>query len=188
MKHFSVLLLVFFFIVGCNDGDIIVKNFNFDEVPLKTCGEIGSYVFYKENPESFESLSLLLSISDSLYTEPGVKNYSLSSSNTVNYRRYDGTLGNNYFCTSIPPSSPNILEEYKAVSGVAELLVTFEYENGQTPPKAGSPDNQNKPAQETLHKHLQIVLKDLVLIKGDEQIIIQTLDMGTIEDIEVIEL
>src|SRR5690554_1270255 len=194
MRKLLILFLIFPLLLSCNDGDVIVENFNFDHANLQTCGDVGSYVFFKENTESFESLSLHLGVSDSIYNEPALKTYNLNNSSTyVHYRRHDGPLGNNYFCTNVLLSSPNVLEEYKAVSGSAQVIVTFEYETGDRPTSKSnlnSRPNQNssRPWSETLHKNVQIILKDLVLIKGNEQIIIETLDMGTIEDIEVIEL
>lgn len=184
------MLVIVFTTIACNDGDIIVKDFDFDDVSLKTCGEIGSYVFFKENPQSHESLSLLLNVADDLYSEPGILTYSLNgTSNVVHYRRYDGPLENNHFCSNIPPSTPAIIEEYKASSGLAEIIVTFEYIDNTPPiPRPVSTRNSEKQLQQTLHKHVRVVLKDLVLVKGDEQIIVETLDMGTINDIEVIEL
>ena len=170
MRNFLAVLLIFTFLQSCNDGDIIVTNFDFDDVDLKTCGEVGDYVFYKENTQSFESLSLKLGVQDSIYNEPVINTYQLSAStNFVNYRRYDGRLGNNYFCRSIPPTSPIVLEDYMAVSGSAVVTVTFE-------------EDEEDPSEIT--KNVEIILKDLVLIKGEEQIIIETLNMGTIQNVQ----
>lgn len=170
MKKFLVLYLSVFFFFSCNDGEIIVKNFNFENVPLRYCGQTGNYIFYKENSESFETLSFKLSTQDNIFSEAKTRIYPLNESNFVNYRRYDGPLGQDYFCSSIPPSTPVVTEEYKAVSGTSHLIITFEYD------------------EDKLRKHIQIILKDLILKKGQEQIIIETLDMGTIENIQVIDL
>lgn len=169
MKKLFAILLIFTYLQSCNDGDIIVTNFNFDDVDLKTCGEVGDYVFYKENTQSFESLSLKLGVSDSIYKEAGNLTYPLSTStNFVNYRRYDGTLGNNYFCRSIPPTSPKVLEDYMAVSGSVIVIVTFDYDE----------DDATQ-----ITKNVEIILKDIVLINGDEQIIMESLNMGLIENV-----
>src|SRR5690554_3188056 len=130
MRNLLILFLIFPVLFSCNDGDVLVENFNFDGANLQTCGDVGSYVFFKENTESFESLSLHLGTSDSIYNEPAIKTYTLNNTSTfVNYRRHDGPLGNNYFCNNVPPSSPTVIEEYKAVSGSAQVIVTFEYES-----------------------------------------------------------
>ncbi len=171
MHRAIVLLFSTFLLLGCNDGDIIVTNFSFENATLKTCGTVGNYVFYKENPQVFESLSLRLATTDSIYKEAGEKIYELGgNTNFVNYRSYDGPLGNNYFCNSIPPVSPNVEMDYLAVSGSAHVIVTFKIED------------------QTLRKNVQVVLKDVVLVNGDVQIIKETLDMGIIENVETVDL
>lgn len=192
MKHLLALILILPFFYSCNDGDIIVKDFNFDNVSLKTCEGIGNYVFYKENTQSQESLSLQIGTRENLYENAGTQTFSLNSSNSfVNYRRYDGPLGNNYFCNNIPPSTPKVIEEYTAVSGYAMVIVTFEYDNGDRPngnkPSSNNASVNGKSMQTTIHKHVQIILKDLVLVKNDEQIVVETIDMGTIENVRVVE-
>lgn len=286
MNRFLFLLIFSsIFIQSCDDGDIIVRSFNFDNAELKTCGDVGNYVFYKVNPDSKESLSLKMEVLDSLYREEGIVNYALNGTTIlVDYRTYDAALGNNYFCSSIPPTSPNVTVEYVASSGTAVFTTTFliedndgvprEYEfagdtdgdglddmydfdddgdnvptvfelnledddedpfsnpkdtdgdgvpdfldndddndgvltrfedenldldpkNDITDPTVG-PDYlnpevansyevfQHQPHEYQIFKSVQITLKDLVLVRGDEQIIIETLDMGTIENVEII--
>lgn len=125
-KLFTLLFCLIILLQSCDDGDIIVTTFNFDGAALKTCGQVGNYVFYKENPEAFESLSLKLGVTDSLYKLEGTKSYVLNgTSNFVNYRTYNGTLGANYFCSSIPPTSPIVTVDYLAASGTAELTTIF---------------------------------------------------------------
>ncbi len=169
MKKLFAILLTFTILQSCDDGDIIVTNFNFDTLDLRACGEVGDYVFYKLNTRSFESLSLKLGVPEDIYVEAGITTYPLSAAtNFVNYRRYDGPLQGNYFCSSIPPTSPEVLEDYRAVSGAAVVTISFE-------------NNEENPGE--IIKNIEITLKDLVLIQGDEQIIIETLIMGTIENV-----
>ncbi|WP_313115174.1 hypothetical protein [Aequorivita sediminis] len=286
MNRFLFLLIFSsIFIQSCDDGDIIVRSFNFDNAELKTCGDVGNYVFYKVNPDSKESLSLKLEVLDSLYREEGILNYALNGTTiVVDYRTYDAALGNNYFCSSIPPTSPNVTVEYVASSGTAVLTTTFLIEDNDGVPRefefAGDSDGdglddmydfdddgdnvptvfelnledddedpftnlkdtdgdgipdfldndddndgvltrfedenldldprnditdptvgpdylnpevanaygvfQHQPHEYQIFKSVQITLKDLVLVRGDEQIIIETLNMGTIENVEVI--
>ena len=165
MKKILVLLLLFPILQCCDDGDVIVTNFNFENAPLQSCGGVGDYVFYKINPKVFESLSLKLGTTDSIYNKEESKTYQLNgSTNYVNYRMYDGPIGSDYFCNSIPPTSPKTISDYRGNSGNVITTVKFIYEN----------DKMTK-------KSLQITLKDLVLISENEQIIVETLDMGTIE-------
>ncbi len=169
IRFISILFFVTIFLQSCDDGDIIVTTFNFDDAALKNCGSVGDYVFYKLNPEVKESLSLKLSVTDSLYKTPGTKQYALNGTSFfMNYRNYDGPLGADYFCSSIPPTSPKVTVDYLAQSGIAYVTTTF------------------KPVDNTIRKDVQITVKNVVLVSGQEQIIIETLDMGTIEGVEVI--
>lgn len=147
------LALFFFFTIllqSCDDGDIIITTFNFDEAELETCGTLGNYVFYKVNPEALESLSLKLGVTDSLYRTAETKNYILNgTTNFVNYRTYDGVLGTTYFCSSIPPTTPNVTVDYLAAAGTAEFVTTFIYEDNDLVPEeeeeAGDTDGDGLP-------------------------------------------
>lgn len=284
-RFLAFLFLASITLISCDDGDIIVTTFNFDDADLMSCGTIGNYVFYKVNPAAKESLSLKLSIPDSIYKEDGVKEYELNGTTFfMNYRNYDGALGKDYFCSSIPPTSPGVTVDYLAQSGTVVITTRFTYDDNdgvpeefeakgdtdgdgipdfydddddgdnvptirelnnedddddpktnpkdtdgdgkpdyldndddndgvltrkedknlnldptddKTDPSVG-PDYLNSAVSETyevntyrLHqytitKSVQITIKNLVLVSGDEQITIETLDMGTIENVEVI--
>lgn len=287
MKRFlAILLLSTVFLHSCDDGDIIVTTFNFDDADLKYCGNVGNYVFYKLNPDAKESLSLKLTVTDSLYKEEGIKQYALNGTGFfMNYRNYDGPIGEDYFCSSIPPTEPKVTVDYLAQSGTVYVTTTFIYddndgvarefeadgdtdgdgipdyydedddgdniptirelnnEDGDDDPRTnpkdsdgdGIPDfldndddddgvltrkedknmnldptddktdptvgadylntavsntyevNQYRLHEYTIKKNVQITVKNLVLVSGDEQITIETLDMGTIESVEVID-
>ncbi len=287
-KIFALLLILNLVFQGCDDGDIIVTTFNFNDLPLKTCGDVGNYVFYKENTVIFESISLKLGTSDSIYNTEGTRIYQLGENNVVNYRRYDGALGNNYFCSSIPPTSPKVLTDYVAVSGTAEVTILFEYDDldnipadkefdgdtdgdgipdfydfdddGDNVPTAleldtenldsdddpltnfkdtdqdGIPDyldpdddgdgiltrnedrnmdldptndvsdpavgadylnpavavnttvNEYRQHRYTIKKSIHIVLKNVVMVSGEEKVIQETLDLGAIENVETVEV
>lgn len=135
MKRFFLLLTAVFLLQSCDDGDIIITTFNFDDTELKACGQLGNYVFYKINPEARESLSLKLGVPDSLYKTEGLKPYILNgTSNFVNYRTYDAAPGNDYFCSSIPPTSPLVTVDYLAASGTANITTIFLYDDNDGVP------------------------------------------------------
>ncbi|MBG42948.1 MAG: hypothetical protein CL530_03170 [Aequorivita sp.] len=288
MKNILFLFIASLLLHSCDDGDIIITTFNFDDAELNTCGQSGNYVFYKINSDALESLSLKLGVSDSLYKDAGTKTYILNgTSNFVNYRTYDGDLGTNYFCNSIPPTAPIVTVDYVAASGSAELTTVFlfddddgvpvedefdgdtdgdgipniydEDDDGDNVPTALELDIQNEDGDDnpltnpldtdndgipdyldddddgdgiltryedknldlnprndvtdpnvgadylnpevadtylvneyrlheyTINKNVAIVLKNLVLVSGEEEITQETLNMGTLESIEVIE-
>jgi len=122
-----MFLLVFF--ASCNDGDIIVTSFDFENQELSVCGEGTSKVLYNINNENiFETISFTLSSSQLSSLENVLAtntnqpiSLQLTGSNEIIYRTYDGTVPNNYFCGVIPPSSPKVQEEFKSVGGTVEI-------------------------------------------------------------------
>jgi len=131
-KYLGVLFLLVVF-TSCNDGDIIVTSFDFENQELSICGEGTSKVLYNINNENiFETISFTLSSSqlsnldNVLATNTGQAiSIQLTGSNEIIYRTYDGTVPNTYFCGVIPPSSPKVIEEFKSVGGTV-LITTIE--------------------------------------------------------------
>ncbi|MFT5249659.1 MAG: hypothetical protein ACI93P_001386 [bacterium] len=127
----SILLSLF---ISCNDGDIIVTDFNFEASNLNNCGGLGAYIFYNvNNSSSAESISLILETSDILFLESSIDEYVLNgTTNIVNYRKYDNDVDDDYFCSIIPPTIPNVTIEYIGASGVAIMtnITTKDDEDG----------------------------------------------------------
>jgi len=123
MKRLLFAILISSFLSSCNDGDVIVTSFDFDVSNLDNCGGPGGYVFFNiNNSATAESISLLLETTNILFLESGVQLFELNgSSNTVSYRNYNGDISNSYFCSNIPPTSPDVTLEYFGDSGTAEL-------------------------------------------------------------------
>jgi hypothetical protein len=123
MKKLFSILVLFTGLVSCNDGDIIVTTFDFINQDLELCGENGSYVFFKINNGAQESISLQLTTTETLFLESSTKSFALNTTaNFVNYRKYDSDLNSNYFCSSIPPTSPVVNIDYLGTSGTAVLI------------------------------------------------------------------
>ena len=125
----SILLSLF---SSCNDGDIIITDFNFEASNLNNCGGPGAYVFYNINNSLFaESISLVLETSDILFLESGTVEYVLNGiTYAVNYRKYDDDITDDYFCSNIPPTTPNVTIELLGASGIA-LLTTIVTKNDE---------------------------------------------------------
>ena len=123
MKRLIILFAISSFYFACNDGDIIVTSFNFEESNLNNCGGPGGYTFFNiNNSSAAESISLNLTTTDLLFLESGIVEFQLnSSSNIVNYRKYNDDVSNDYFCSNIPPLSPDVTLEFLGESGIAEL-------------------------------------------------------------------
>ncbi|MBT3588792.1 MAG: hypothetical protein HN507_09100 [Flavobacteriaceae bacterium] len=132
---------------SCNDGDIIVTDFNFEVSNLNNCGGPGAYVFYNINNSLFaESISLFLETSDILFLESGTVEYVLNGSTyAVNYRKYDNDITDDYFCSNIPPTTPNVTIEFLGASGIAVLttIVTKNDEDGIEEDSTSNLDTDN---------------------------------------------
>jgi len=131
-RYLGVLFLLVVF-TSCNDGDIIVTSFDFENQELSVCGEGTSKVLYNINNENiFETISYTISSSQLSSLENVLAtntdqpiSLQLTGSNEIIYRTYDGTVPTDYFCGDIPPSSPKVEEEFKSVGGTV-IITTIE--------------------------------------------------------------
>ena len=123
MKKLVLLILIPLLFQGCNDGDIIVTNFDFEDAQLQQCGDTSNVVFFKINPQVNESISLLIPTSQELFKETGTQTFNLSSTGSiVNYRGFDDSVTSSYFCNPVPATSPGVVLEYIGTSGIANLI------------------------------------------------------------------
>lgn len=132
MKQFIYLLLCFF-LISCDDGDIIVTTFDFDDEALQLCGTPGSYVFYKINSKTSESISLQTNSGVELFLTSNTTIITLNgTTNYINYRTYDGEITSDYFCRNVPPTTPLVTTDYLGDSGTATMVVvvTLDDEDG----------------------------------------------------------
>ena len=127
MSHiirFIVFVLTVVFITSCDDGEVDVQSFNFDNQPLSYCQNDQSLLFHVSNSAATEAVLADLSLNLNDLLNPGVLSYALSpNGNIVAYRIFDGASTPDYFCSAIPPTSPGVVKEYLAESGTAEILV-----------------------------------------------------------------
>ena len=123
MRKYLFLLLIPILFQGCNDGDFIVTNFDFEDAQLQQCGDATNVVFFKINPQVNESISLLIPTSQELFIETGTQTFNLSSTGSiVNYRGFDDSVTSGYFCNPVPATSPGVVLEYIGTSGIARLI------------------------------------------------------------------
>lgn len=112
----GLLSVLFIALFACNDGDIFEVNLDFPEA-LTYCEGNSDLIIYKIKESPYESLSAKLpSSSLSNLTTMGDFSVPLSSTNTFNYRTYDGDPSA-IFCNSLPPSNPTITNDSQSTSG-----------------------------------------------------------------------
>ena len=127
------LALILTFLCACNDGDIIVTTFDFEEANLQSCFGSDVVVFFKINNDPAETISLQIPGDESLFIESDTLSFNLDGGNSkVNYRLFNEEVDASYFCNSIPPTTPSISQEYLASEGSATLFIetVFDDEDG----------------------------------------------------------
>ena len=128
MKKILVLLTACL-IMSCDDGDIIVTSFDFDEQTLQTCTDF-DFVYFKINPGNNETLALQFTTALPFQTEEGTRQISLSSSNQITYRRFNSDITASYFCNAIPPTEPTVVQEFTSNVGDITLVTTGTLDDG----------------------------------------------------------
>jgi len=125
---FGVVLISLLY--SCDDGDLIVTNFDFDqETSLQYCStetetvifaietDPNETIFFKFNDGSFtgsfEGIAL-----DTTAT------YMVNENNQIIYRSLSGSITANYFCNTIPPTQSNVNEEYISTNGGTVKIIT----------------------------------------------------------------
>ncbi len=139
MRKLSCLVFLLILFSSCDDGDIIVTTFDFEEDTFRLCSEgQNKFLYHVKNSDVFETLTIQLSgaglslDSDKLVGSTGTLRIPLTGNNVITYRTYDAAVPtgqNAYFCTLNPPSTPRVLQEYQSVGGTV-IITTGEISSG----------------------------------------------------------
>ncbi|MDT0685825.1 hypothetical protein [Autumnicola psychrophila] len=133
MKKFFALIIFGCVMIACDSGDIIVTSFDLEDSQLQLCGRETKVLFATNSEDVYESMSLLVSGNEissevnELRTRPGSVEIPLNNTNRLVYRIYDDALptSGTYFCSDIPPSEPQVLEEYNSSTRGVILITTI---------------------------------------------------------------
>jgi hypothetical protein len=121
MKKLIVAFILILSTISCDDGELIIENFNFGSAVPVTCnaGQTGFFV-YKTNGKEV----IILKIDENKFLNPTVatQTIEISGSTEVIYRIYSDNISSSFLCTSPPPTSPTVVEEWKAISGTITIL------------------------------------------------------------------
>ncbi len=134
MKKIIYLFVLTLIIISCSEGDIIEDDINFTAV-LEDCSNANDFVFFKIDSEKNQALSLnFTSTSFELNELPDNNTETITlngTTNTLIYRKFDAQInGEEYFCSSIPPSNVLVTRELISASGAA--TITYERISGTT--------------------------------------------------------
>lgn len=135
-KTLGILSLALLMLCSCDDGDIVVTDFEIEDATLNVCGLDQKVIYAINNDGVYESISLILdatgpindSVSNSLITQvrDTAYTFNLRGNNKLIYRIYDGPIENSYFCSNIPPSQPKVLQEFTSGdAGIVSIKLAY---------------------------------------------------------------
>ncbi|TRO63303.1 hypothetical protein [Christiangramia sabulilitoris] len=136
MRRFLTGIFILGLLTACDDGEIIVTSFDFEDSTLQFCdGPDRNVIYAINNDDVFESISLEYSNSQFQTDANGniippsqeIISFPLTGSNRIIYRIYNSEVssGNNtYFCSVVPPSEPRVIEEWLSGTGATVFIIT----------------------------------------------------------------
>ncbi len=148
MKKLFCLLFCITIIFSCDDGDIIITSFEFDEVDLQLCEAAtdNQFVFFKINETINEAISLDFindRFSDTIPTGDTEIVLDLSDPNiNLAYRTFNVPITESYFCAGVPSGEIQVVEEIKAVSGTVTIITEIT-ENGEDDNDGVDPEDED---------------------------------------------
>lgn len=118
MKKVLPLLFTAVLMTSCDDGDLIVTEFGFENQQLQHCGTGNSQVLYNvNNDEINEAIAFIFEMTQEEFLNlESAKKIDLGTNARIVYRTFDSEV-DDYFCSQIPPASPVVLTEYLSTSG-----------------------------------------------------------------------
>jgi len=175
ISNISKCIALFLITLSCSEGDIINMSIDF-EGQLQNCSNTNdnTFVFYKIDSENNRSLSVGFTsnsfdiapqnIANISTTEPIEINLN-TSTNQLFYREFNTEFnGDEYYCTSVPPSIINVSQELVSSTGVIEIS----YQNT---------DNTNTFIRTVTLKNVtfvgdEIAIRKEVLVLGSDEVVI----------------
>jgi hypothetical protein len=150
------------FLNGCDDGDLIQEDINFEDVTAQKCST--NNIIYKLK----DSEALIFEATGVTFpTETTSQELNISSSNRVIYRFYNGTVSASTICESIPPATPIVTGQWTATGGNIVINTTAVKTTNET-------DNSTKI---TGYNH-NITFKNITFDKGNGTQVYETFAFG----------
>lgn len=166
MKRILGLLVFVLVLNGCDDGDLIQEDINFEDVSTQNC-TTNNIIFKLKEKEG-----LLLEIpKTSFVNESSVAGaptlLDISSSNRVVYRFYDGVVSSNNICETIAPATPVVTDQWNATGGKIQIFTTA----------VKTVDAKENSSRITGYKH-NIVFKNITFAKSNGTQVYETFPFG----------
>ena len=124
MKNYSILLFILA-ITGCSDGDLQIEALDFDNVVAQNCGALntGTEIFFKINGDETLILDLQTGLLQNEVSTDTITS-SIPNQSQLTYRLFSDNITSSYFCDSIPPTTPTVIEEIEATAGTILITTT----------------------------------------------------------------
>jgi len=144
-KLFSFFILTL--LISCDDGDIIVTSFEFDDVALQLCegAKPNEFVFFKINTSVNEAISY--NFISEIYSDIEVTASPISfdlkeDDNGLVYRQFSNAITADYYCNNIPDSNIVVTEELISIDGEATITneIVSEDDNDEVESTEESPN------------------------------------------------
>lgn len=125
---FGIVLIGLF--SSCDDGDLIVTNFDFDEeTNLQFCSTETETVIFAIETDPIETIFFKFNDGTFNGSFDGIAlentlSYPINETNQIIYRSLSGPISANYFCNTIPPTQSNVQEEYISTNGGNVKIIT----------------------------------------------------------------
>lgn len=168
MKKIFGLIAALILVLGCDDGDMTFKTFDFSSANVENCDN----AIFKINQNKTEVLilnldpSALINVStfnpETNKHEPRIINLGGTGTNTILYRNYASSVNAAQLCGGLTSAPPNLLDEWKG-EGTLSIQTDAIIIKGKL----------------TGYTH-QIILRNVSFSKGDETIIINDNNFGSI--------
>jgi hypothetical protein len=119
MKKFITLLVCAFIFNSCDDGEISIDTFNFDPAAaINSCTPNNGLFFKVKNNEALILKTPITTFANTITPVNSPRTIVINSSNQVIFRLFDSIISTSYFCGTLPPANPAVLEEWNASNGI----------------------------------------------------------------------
>ncbi len=123
MKKVFSAFVCLFLLNSCDDGDIVVETFDFGSVAVQKCSN--NDILLKTSGNQL----MLLNISPTFFKNEETplntpRVYTILNTTDVIYRSYSGSVTSSSICSTIPPSSPSVVDEFNVKPGGTVAITT----------------------------------------------------------------
>lgn len=119
MKKVFGLIIALLFLNSCDDGEITLQSFDFENQAIQKCSD-KTILFKTKNDEL-----LLISLPETTFntafdnspTGDTPRTVAINSTNKVIYRKYSGNVSSTTICDELPPATPTVSKEWTTSGG-----------------------------------------------------------------------